>query len=214
MEAEMKIDRNTVHRLRTDRGWSQEHLASVAGISLRTVQRVESEGSASGETKMSLAAAFGTSVADLAPSPSQTAESRPTQAHIPGQALPRRYVVAAGIALIAALVVAFRLAGPARPSPAWPFDAASAAAIAAGLYAAFGLYFHGAVQRPSPARRSAQFAFIFFSVFVSFAAFSASPYTLAVSGLQLTVVSSILYFACDWSLSKRAPKSGPPASER
>jgi len=64
MKAGMKLDRTMVHRLRTDRGWSQEPLASVAGISLRTVQQVESGGSGSGETRMCLAAAFGNGTVD------------------------------------------------------------------------------------------------------------------------------------------------------
>ena len=59
MAAEMKIDGNLVKRLREERAWSQEHLASVAGLSARTVQRLETDGNASAESKMAIAAAFG-----------------------------------------------------------------------------------------------------------------------------------------------------------
>lgn len=59
MEQEMKVSPVAVRRLRAARNWSQEHLADVAGLSLRTVQRVEAEGTASASTRMSLAAAFG-----------------------------------------------------------------------------------------------------------------------------------------------------------
>jgi transcriptional regulator with XRE-family HTH domain len=65
MEALMKLDAEKLKRLRESRGWSQEHLAGAAGLSVRTVQRAESEGSASRESKMCLAAALGVPHADL-----------------------------------------------------------------------------------------------------------------------------------------------------
>jgi transcriptional regulator with XRE-family HTH domain len=65
MNDEMKIDAATVRRLRESQAWSQEQLAAVAGISARTVQRVEGEGAASMETCMALAIAFGCLPADL-----------------------------------------------------------------------------------------------------------------------------------------------------
>ena len=59
MAVEMKIDGNLVKHLREERAWSQEHLASVAGLSTRTVQRLEADGNASAESRMAIAAAFG-----------------------------------------------------------------------------------------------------------------------------------------------------------
>jgi transcriptional regulator with XRE-family HTH domain len=56
---EMKIDSQKVKQLREARGWSQEHLAEVAELSARTVQRIESDGNASPESRMALAAALG-----------------------------------------------------------------------------------------------------------------------------------------------------------
>ena len=41
MDENMKIDAKQIRRLREERAWSQEHLATVAGLSLRTIQRVE-----------------------------------------------------------------------------------------------------------------------------------------------------------------------------
>lgn len=64
----MNVDADTIRKLREERAWSQEHLAAVAGLSLRTVQRVESEANASAETRMSLATAFGVDLAQLSPS--------------------------------------------------------------------------------------------------------------------------------------------------
>jgi transcriptional regulator with XRE-family HTH domain len=58
MSNDMKIAAAIVRQLREARAWSQEQLATVSGISPRTVQRVESEGVASLDTRMALAAAL------------------------------------------------------------------------------------------------------------------------------------------------------------
>ena len=71
METLMKVDAGLVKRLREEKSWSQEHLATVAGVSHRTVQRVESDGTASLETRMALASALGVSAADLGPKPAR-----------------------------------------------------------------------------------------------------------------------------------------------
>lgn len=47
-----------IKRWREERCWSQEHLAEVAGLGLRTVQRIENGDKASRESVMALAAAF------------------------------------------------------------------------------------------------------------------------------------------------------------
>jgi transcriptional regulator with XRE-family HTH domain len=65
MEAEMKLDVERLRKLRESRGWSQEQLASAAGLSVRTVQRAEADGTSSRETKVCLAAALGVPHADL-----------------------------------------------------------------------------------------------------------------------------------------------------
>ena len=70
MEAQMKINGEAVRALREQKSWSQEHLASASGLSVRTVQRVEIEGIASAETRLALAAALDVPVADLMLAPS------------------------------------------------------------------------------------------------------------------------------------------------
>ena len=47
-----------VNELRVQRGWSQEQLSEIAGISLKTVQRMEQGSSVSLETIQAIAAAF------------------------------------------------------------------------------------------------------------------------------------------------------------
>jgi transcriptional regulator with XRE-family HTH domain len=62
---QIHADGAQVRRWRDSRGWSQEHLAEVAGIGPRTVQRIENGEKAARESVMALAAAFGVDVAAL-----------------------------------------------------------------------------------------------------------------------------------------------------
>ena len=59
----MRLNRRFILDLRKQRSWSQDELANVAGLNLRTVQRIERNGSASLQSRRALAAAF-----DLDPS--------------------------------------------------------------------------------------------------------------------------------------------------
>jgi transcriptional regulator with XRE-family HTH domain len=65
METEMNTNAQLIRKLREERAWSQEHLAAVAGVSARTIQRVEAEGAASAETRMAIATALGVEVGQL-----------------------------------------------------------------------------------------------------------------------------------------------------
>ena len=69
MDTTMAVSREKIRALREAKAWSQAHLAEAAGLSLRTVQRVEAEGSASAETRMAIAGALAVSVDDLNPAP-------------------------------------------------------------------------------------------------------------------------------------------------
>lgn len=62
----MQIDASKIRAERERRAWSQEHLAEVSGLSLRTVQRVETSGAASFETARALAAVLEIPVDQLA----------------------------------------------------------------------------------------------------------------------------------------------------
>ena len=58
-------DIEKIKRWRQERQWSQEHLAHLAGIGLRTLQRLENGGPASSETLRALAAAYDVDVMAL-----------------------------------------------------------------------------------------------------------------------------------------------------
>jgi transcriptional regulator with XRE-family HTH domain len=79
----MSVNRDLVRQLRLNKSWSQEQLAEEAGVSPRTVQRVESEGVASLQSCRAIAQALGVEPADLrlSPGPSgSVAEPEPNSA--------------------------------------------------------------------------------------------------------------------------------------
>lgn len=59
MASDVKLDARLIRKLREDKGWSQEHLAAVSGLSVRTIQRLEAEGNASLESRSAVAIALG-----------------------------------------------------------------------------------------------------------------------------------------------------------
>ena len=61
----MNISPAKLIHLRKDRGWSQEKLAAISGISERTIQRAESDGSCSLDTKLAFATVFEISPGEL-----------------------------------------------------------------------------------------------------------------------------------------------------
>lgn len=56
---------DTIRALREQRAWTQAHLAAASGVSLRTIQRLETVHSCSPETLLALAAAFDVDVRTL-----------------------------------------------------------------------------------------------------------------------------------------------------
>ena len=73
---DMKIDSSYIKAQRARRAWSQEHLAEVTGLGLRTIQRIEKTGAASYESARSLAAVFEMDVAELRVAPPVVVEPK------------------------------------------------------------------------------------------------------------------------------------------
>ena len=73
---EMNIDSHKLKNLRKMKGWTQQHLADVSGISLRTIQRAELNGSVSTETVNALCAIFNLKPLDWQPVQKEPALSR------------------------------------------------------------------------------------------------------------------------------------------
>lgn len=61
----MEVNADAIRQMRQERGWTQQHLADVCGVNLRTIQRVERQGSAANETVHALCAGLGIERAQL-----------------------------------------------------------------------------------------------------------------------------------------------------
>ena len=61
----MRLKDNVIAQARTRQGWTQEHLASVAGVSTRTIQRAEANGIASADTAQALCAVLDLNFAEI-----------------------------------------------------------------------------------------------------------------------------------------------------
>ena len=61
----MRINADLVIKARKKKAWSQEELATAAGLNLRTVQRIESEAAASLQSKKALASALDLDIHNL-----------------------------------------------------------------------------------------------------------------------------------------------------
>ena len=88
MRSKLNPDGAIIRTLRIQRGWTQEQLAEIAGISSRTVQRAETANCASFETVRAIAAAFETDFDQLLVSEACGASDPEPQAanlpHMPG----------------------------------------------------------------------------------------------------------------------------------
>ncbi len=69
-----------IKTLRLAKAWSQEQLADIASLSVRTVQRIENGEQASLETLAAIASAFGVSVTDLYVGQAEPAEQEQAKA--------------------------------------------------------------------------------------------------------------------------------------
>jgi len=61
----MLVKSTKMRKLRQSKNWTQQHLAEVCGLSMRTIQRVENDGVASNETVAAYAAVFELAAVDL-----------------------------------------------------------------------------------------------------------------------------------------------------
>jgi len=68
-----------IQKLRLQRGWSQEQLADLSGLSVRTVQRIERGQPASLETMKALGAAFEIDFSDLKEPGMNSSQQTPSQ---------------------------------------------------------------------------------------------------------------------------------------
>lgn len=196
----MNISSSRIRHLRHERGWSQEQLALASGLSLRTIQRVETEERASRETRVCLAATFNLPLAKLL-----EAEDVEGTAYT-GQTSPqvltvRRYKIALATGCIAVVPTLLGFAGLIAMNQL--VSIGFMAAIGLFLYGGFGLYFTGAAAQTSGIKRCAQMAFIVAAMFCAFTTFAQKDSEAVGLAAQITVLVMCGYFLFDYWRSRR-----------
>jgi transcriptional regulator with XRE-family HTH domain len=130
-----------VQKLRLQHGWSQEQLADLSGVSVRTIQRIEQGKPASAESLKSLGAVLNVSFHDLRNTTMDTTQDSLNTSFNADEALALRkarklrgfYVHAMQYAVVIPVLVAINFfSGASYPWALWP-------AIGWGM----GLLFHG-----------------------------------------------------------------------
>lgn len=100
---DMQVNSTLIKAEREKRAWSQEHLAKLAGLGLRTIQRIESTGAGSYESVSAIAAVFGVPVADLRV-PAESRQRELSRGKIAAQLAARRLWAWLGLAFLVQLV--------------------------------------------------------------------------------------------------------------
>lgn len=199
VEQEMKISSIKIRHLRNQRGWSQEQLALASGLSLRTIQRVETEGNASRETRVCLAATFSVELAELCDELNFDEATPPAQSTF-------RYKIVLAVAGLALVPILLNMTGVIANSLL--VSALPMAVIALALYGSFGWYFTGQPRPASRGKSYVQVTFIAGAMFFAFAFFgqgNSSPAAISIAA-QITTLALGVYFLLDYWLSQRTVK--------
>lgn len=190
----MNISSSRIRHLRHERGWSQEQLALASGLSLRTIQRVETEERASRETRVCLAAAFDVPLSELVEVVESEEVAKPLLSV-------RRYKIALVTAVIAVVPTLLGFAGIIALGQLASLG--FMAAIGLFLYGGFGWYFTGAAAQTSYVKRCAQMAFIVAGMFCAFATFAQKDSAAVGFAAQIGALVMGVYFLFDYLRSRR-----------
>lgn len=104
----MEINAELVKNHRTNRSWTQQHLADACGVSLRTIQRVERYGNASNETVMALAAVYQIEQNEITVPETAVQEIQSDQSALITRIISFMATLASGMVIGASLVMLFK----------------------------------------------------------------------------------------------------------
>ncbi|WP_083330435.1 MULTISPECIES: helix-turn-helix domain-containing protein [Pseudoalteromonas] len=106
---EMQLNVQKLKQLRESKAWSQSQLADVAGISLRTVQRIEKSGIASPESVMSICSAYDIQTNDLIKKEEPSVDMPPTFLNVVRYKIDNMNIKATLVSFSVAFIIAFIL---------------------------------------------------------------------------------------------------------
>ncbi|MCL1075935.1 helix-turn-helix domain-containing protein [Shewanella dokdonensis] len=194
MENDQMINSEVVKNLRKNAGWSQEQLAQAAGISLRTIQRVETAGKSSRETKLCLAATFNVDLADLEVKPHVINTTR------------RSNWVAATLFLLTATVSCIGLYNDVS-NPL--FFIANLTAISTFIYSVFSWYFASAPTLRADMRTTVNAGFIYLAIFAFFSLLGNLGTAVLMPMLLSLALFCSVFFVINRLVVGKTPDSSP-----
>lgn len=179
----LMINSEIVKEMRTKRGWSQEQLAQASGIGLRTIQRVESEGRASRETKVCLAATFSVSLEELDRKELVT---------------PKRSNSVFNKSVVGAFLIAFAISaygGIFSDELNTVSGIANVVTVATGFYIAFLWFFSVSAPDATPIRKTVKVGFIYSSLFLMFSSVGQQSFNIPLTLLFSALIFCLAYYA-------------------
>ena len=106
---EMQLNVQKLKQLRESKAWSQSQLAEIAGISLRTVQRIEKSGVASPESVMGICSAYDIQTNDLIDNENPPIDITPTFLGVVRYKIDHMIIKATLVSFFVAFIIAFIL---------------------------------------------------------------------------------------------------------
>lgn len=192
MDNSRKVDSQKIRALRNKQGWSQEQLATASGLGLRTIQRIEAQGSISTESKVCLAATFDVELSEL---DHIDIDSKHVEDNAVDKYIPNKMLISIGLASFF-----FSVIGTIFLSEFNYFIAlANLLCLFALIHTAFDWYFSG-IQISSSVRRALTAVVVYIICFHAFSAAGNLVFSL-LNGILQGVVVGIIYLAFEVSLS-------------
>lgn len=104
---DMELNKQKLKQERESRAWTQSHLAEVADISLRTIQRIEKSGFASPESTQAICSAFQIKVDDILTRQNDICKLRLNENRGMENIFNRKVLISSFIAFVIAFLVSF-----------------------------------------------------------------------------------------------------------
>ncbi len=106
---DMKLSIEKLKKFRESKAWTQSHLAEVADISLRTIQRIEKSGLASPESAKAICSAYGLTVEEILETKNKEVNIESAANYLKNKLFRKNILTPAFIAFIIAFILSFYL---------------------------------------------------------------------------------------------------------
>ncbi|NRA60560.1 MAG: helix-turn-helix transcriptional regulator [Psychrobium sp.] len=182
----MKINSDMIRQLRNNRGWTQEQLSTVSGLSLRTIQRIEAQGNTSLESKVCLAATFEVNLCQLDVVDVVAGD----QQILDVEYQPNKMVIGAGIFSLLLSVMGLLFLDTQNMITMF----ANMVTITAMIHTMFDWYFSGCTPPSSALRRAVQKLFIYLFIYTAFCIAGGQSNNILLMGLASGLIYAAIYY--------------------